>query len=228
MQCKTAARLPLTSHRDGRSFKTMSKVTFYTHPMSRGQIVRWALHEVGAEYEAKIVEFGESMKSPDYLRINPMGKVPAIVHDGHVVTECAAICSYLAEAFPQSKLLPTAQERADYYRWIFFAAGVLEPAVSNKSLGIEPPAEKSATLGYGSFDLVIDTLEKKLEADDFACGSRFTMADVYLGAQVDWGLMFKSLPARPSLEAYAKRLSSREPYKAAKAIDAALIAQRQS
>lgn len=205
----------------------MSQLTFYTHPMSRGQIARWALHEVGADYESKIMEYGESMKSSDYLSINPMGKVPAIVHEGRVVTECAAICSYLAEAFPESQLTPTEQERGDYYRWLFFAAGVLEPAVSSKSLGLEAPPDKSATIGYGSFDLVVDTLEKKLDADDYACGSRFTMADVYLGAQVDWGLMFKNLPARPSLEAYAKRLSSRAAYKAAKAIDTALIAQRQ-
>lgn len=203
----------------------MSKVTLYTNPMSRGQIARWALHEVGAEYEAIILDYGESMKSAEYLKLNPMGKVPSIVHEGHVVTECAAICAFLADTFPEAELGPTAQERADYYRWLFFAAGVLEPAVMHKGLNLAPPPEKSSTVGYGSFELTLNTLEAKLERDDFACGARFTMADVYLGSQIDWGIAFKTIPARPSLEAYAKRVAAREAYKAAKAIDNALIAK---
>ncbi|HRE36661.1 MAG TPA: glutathione S-transferase, partial [Sphingopyxis terrae] len=103
---------------------------FYTNPMSRGQIVRWMLEEVGAPYQTQILGYDDSMKGADYLAINPMGKVPAIVHRGKVVTECAAICAYLADAFPDAGLAPPLEARADYYRWLFFAAGPLETAVT--------------------------------------------------------------------------------------------------
>ena len=96
---------------------------FYTNPMSRGQIVRWMLEEVGAPYEPRILDYGTTMKDTAYLAVNPMGKVPAIVHDGKVVTECAAICAYLADAFPAAGLAPDPADRADYYRWLFFTAG---------------------------------------------------------------------------------------------------------
>ena len=97
----------------------MSTLTFYTNPMSRGQIARWMIEETGAEYEQVIVEYGPEMKSPEYLAINPMGKVPAIKHGDQIVTECAAICAYLADAFPAANLAPLAQHKAAYYRWLF-------------------------------------------------------------------------------------------------------------
>lgn len=202
---------------------------FYTNPQSRGQIARWALHEVGADYEQRIVTYGEEMKG-DYARnVNPMGKVPAIDHDGRIVTECAAICAYLGDAFPDAGLAPTADERADYYRWLFFAAGPLEAAVSNKAVGftLEDPS-KAMTLGYGDYDTVIDVLDRKFSSDDFVCGDRFTMADVYLGSHIVWGMMFGSVTERDSFHAYAERVSGREAYKAAKAIDAQLIAEAQA
>lgn len=204
-------------------------LVFYTNPMSRGQIARWALHEAGAGYEQRLVGYGEQMKG-DYQRdVNPMGKVPAIDHDGKIVTECAAICAYLAEAFPDAGLAPEAGERADYYRWLFFASGPVEQAVTNNSMGfkVEDPS-KRGMLGYGDFDLVIDVLEAKFAHDDYVCGDRFTMADVYVGSQVIWGQQFGSMPARDSLKAYADRLTARETYQAAKAIDAELIAKAQS
>jgi glutathione S-transferase len=110
---------------------------FYTNPMSRGQIARWALHEAGADYDQVLLEYDTTMKAEEYLKINPMGKVPAIDHDGKIVTEGAAICAYLAEAFPGAGLAPTADERADYFRWLFFAAGPLEAAITNRSMGFE-------------------------------------------------------------------------------------------
>ncbi|MFN3820232.1 glutathione S-transferase family protein [Blastomonas sp.] len=201
----------------------MSRLIFYTNPMSRGQIARWALEEAGAEYEQRIVEYGPQMKGPEYLAINPMGKVPAIVHDGKVVTECAAICAYLADAFPEAGLGPTAQERADYYRWMFFGAGPLEQAVTNRSMGWDAAPDKQGMVGYGSFDLVVDTLAGWLEAHDYICGDRFTAADVYVGAQVDWGLMFGTLPDRPAFAAYAERLRARPAYIRSKAVDTGLI-----
>ena len=202
-------------------------IQFYTNPMSRGQIARWMLEESGADYQAHILDYESGMKSPDYLAINPMGKVPAIVHQGHVVTECAAICAYLAEAFPQSDLAPRADERADYYRWMFFAAGPLEAAVTNRSAGFEGKPGSERMFGYGSYEDAINALESALEDKDYICGARFTAADVYVGSQIDWGLQFKSLPDRPAFVAYAERFRQRPAYRRAKEIDNALIAKMQ-
>ncbi|HEV7233668.1 MAG TPA: glutathione S-transferase family protein [Sphingorhabdus sp.] len=206
----------------------MSKIDFYTNPMSRGQIARWALHEAGADYEQHILDYGTTMKAPEYLRINPMGKVPAIVHDGKVVTECAAICAYLAGAFPEAGLQPTPDERADYYRWMFFAAGPVEAAITNRHMKWEPNEEQQRMAGYGSYDHAVDALEGALSGRNYVCGDRFTGADIYVGSQVDWGVQFGTLPKRPVFEAYAARLREREAYKAAKAIDGALIAEMQA
>lgn len=203
-------------------------VIFYTNPMSRGQIARWALEEAGVAYEQRLMGYGTSMKDADYLAINPMGKVPAIVHDGQVVTECAAICAYLAEAFPEAGLAPTPAERANYYRWLFFAAGPVEQAVVARSMGWDVPPEKQGMAGFGTFDLTIDTLTGHLASHAYVCGDRFTAADIYVGSQVLWGLDFKSIPTRPELEAYADRLRPRPAYQKAKAIDGALIAEAQA
>ncbi|WP_446653221.1 glutathione S-transferase family protein [Blastomonas sp.] len=203
----------------------MSELIFYTNPMSRGQIVRWMLEELGADYEQRVVQYGPEMKGPDYRAINPMGKVPAIVHDGKVVTECAAICAYLAEAFPQAGLAPTAEERADYYRWMFFGAGPLEQAIINHAMKWESPEDKQAMLGYGSYELAVETLAGWLADRDYVCGDRFTAADVYVGAQVDWGQAFGTLPANPVFAAYAERLRARPAYQRGKAIDNDLIAK---
>ena len=206
----------------------MSKIDFYTNPMSRGQIARWALHEAGAEYEQHLLDYGTTMKGAAYLAVNPMGKVPAIVHDGKVVTECAAICAYLADAFPDAGLQPAPGERADYYRWMFFAAGPLESAITNRHMKWEPTAEQEMMAGYGSYDKAVAALEAAINGRDYICGDRFTAADIYVGSQVDWGLQFGSLPSKPAFEAYAGRLRERDAYKASKAIDGALIAQAQA
>ncbi|OAO03105.1 glutathione S-transferase [Sphingomonadales bacterium EhC05] len=198
---------------------------FYTNPMSRGQIARWALHEAGAEYEQVLLDYATSMKAEEYLKINPMGKVPAIVHDGNVVTEGAAICAYLADSFPDARLAPKADERADYYRWLFYAAGPLEAAITNRSMGFEVAPDKEMTAGYGNYDRVVDVLDGKFQTDDYVCGSRFTMADVYVGAQLVWGTQFGTLPSRDSFVAYAKRMTERDAHRSAKAIDDKLIAE---
>ncbi len=200
-------------------------LTFYTNPMSRGRIVRWMLEEVGAPYETVVLDYASSMKAADYLAINPMGKVPAIVHDGQVVTEGAAICAYLAEAFPEAGLAPTAAERASYYRWLFYAAGPVEAAVTNKSLGVVPTEDQQRMVGYGSFDTMLDTLEAAVSAHPFIAGDRFTAADVYVGSQVMWGQMFGSMPKRDAFVDYGARLAEREAYKRAAAIDDALMAK---
>jgi len=202
-------------------------LTFYTNPMSRGGIVRWALHEAGADYETRIIEYGEEMKGEEYRAINPMGKVPAIAHDGVVVTECAAICHYLAEAFPDAGLGPRPDERGPYFRWLFFAAGPIEQAVTNKAAGFDSTtldARKRGMMGYGDYDLTMNVIEGHLEAHDFAAGDRFTMADVYLGSQITWGLQFETVPDTPALRAYAERAMDRKAAREARGIDSELIA----
>lgn len=203
------------------------ELIFYTNPMSRGQIARWMLEEVGAPYETVVLDYAASMKAPDYLAINPMGKVPAIVHGGRTVTECAAICAYLADAFPAANLAPALDQRHAYYRWLLFAAGPVEAAVTNKAMGFVVPEGRERTAGYGTFEDTIDALETAISGNAWICGDQFTAADVYVGSQIDWGLSFNSIPSRPSFEAYAARLRDRPAYKRQKEIDGTLIAAMQ-
>ncbi len=174
------------------------KIQFYTNPMSRGQIVRWMLEEIGEPYETHILDYASGMKTPDYLAINPMGKVPAIAHGGSIVTECAAICAYLADAFPAAGLAPTDEERADYYRWFFFAAGPVEAAVTNKAAGFEILPERERMFGYGNYDRTVEVLTAAVTGRDYVTGNRFTAVDVYLGgAQVLFGTLFGTIPGNP-------------------------------
>lgn len=184
-------------------------LTFYTNPMSRGRIVRWMLEEVGEPYETEILTYGETMKGEDYLRINPMGKVPAIRHKSAVVTECSAICAYLADAFPNAGLAPPPDRRAAYYRWFFFAAGPLETAITNKTLGVVPSEEQRRSVGYDRMETVLDTLEKAVKDAPYLGGSDFSAVDVYAGSQIGWGVQFGSLEARPAFVDYWERISSR-------------------
>lgn len=203
-------------------------LTLYTNPMSRGRIARWMLEEVGATYRAEYIDYGPSMKAPDFLAINPMGKVPTLRHGETVVTECAAICAYLADAFPDAGLAPSPAERGVYYRWLFFASGPLESAVVNKSLGVVPPRDKESMLGYGSYDLTLDTLEAMLPKQGYLTGDRFSAADVYVGAQIGWGLQFGTIERRPIFEAYANRARDREAHERAMALDDAAMPKGES
>lgn len=205
----------------------MPDLTFYTNPMSRGRIARWMLEETGVPYRAEILDYGTTMKGPDYLSVNPMGKVPAIRHGDVVVTEVAAICAYLADAFPEAGLAPEgAAARGAYYRWLFFGAGPLEAAVTNRALGVEVPDDKQGFVGYGSFSRVMDTLEHALSAHRHVAGERFTAADVYVGAQVGWGLQFGSIEDRPAFRDYWARLADRPAYLRAAEADNALMPQQ--
>ena len=201
------------------------ELVFYTNPMSRGRIARWMLEEVGKPYRTEVLDYGTTMKAPDYLAINPMGKVPAIVHRGVTVTECAAICAYLADAFPQAGLAPALDDpmRGTYLRWLFFAAGPLEAAVTAKSLGLLGPEDKQGMLGYGTFDHMVDALEHAVSQGDYICGDRFTAADVYVGSQIQWGLMFNSWPERDAFKAYAGRIGGRPAAARARELDDALM-----
>ena len=201
---------------------------FYTNPMSRGQIARWMLEEVGAPYETRILDYGTTMKDADYLAVNPMGKVPSIVHDGKIVTECAAICAYLADAFPGAGLAPDVADRADYYRWLFFTSGPVEQAITAKQFGIEPEADQQRMAGFGSLPAALDALELAVTDKAFVAGDRFSAADVYVGSQIDWGLQFGTIASRPAFEAYVAPLRERAGYKRAKEIDNGLIAKMQA
>lgn len=198
-------------------------LTFYTNPMSRGRIVRWMLEEVGAPYETQVLEYGTTMKSADYLAVNPLGKVPAIRHGGQVVTECAAICAYLADAFPQAGLAPPMDARVDYYRWLFFAAGPLEAAITNRSLGVEVPEARRGTVGYAPLPLLVDTLSAALLGRDYIAGDAFSAADVYVGSHIAWGLRFGTIEPRPEFEPYLARITTRDAYRRAQALDDALM-----
>lgn len=200
-------------------------LTLYTNPMSRGRIVRWMLQEIGAPYETEIIEYGPSMKDAAYCAINPMGKVPALRHGDMVVTETAAIIAYLADAFPQAGLAPSlnSAERGAYYRWMFFGAGPFESAVLNRALKVVVPPERAGMVGYGSFEAVMDTLEAQLSKAPYILGEAFSAVDVYLGAQIGFGLRFGSIEKRPVFEAYWQRLAARPAAKAAAQIDEALL-----
>ena len=199
-------------------------LTLYTNPMSRGRIARWMLEELGEPYETRQLAYGESMKAPAYLAINPLGKVPAIVHGERVVTEGAAICAYLADAFPAAGLAPAPDARADYYRWLFFSAGPLEAALMNRGLGFEVPPEKRGTVGYGEIGTLLDMLEGACTRHPWLAGDAFSAADVSAGSQIGFGLQFGTIEKRPAFVDYWARASDREAYRRASEIDDAALA----
>ena len=207
----------------------MAEYTFFFNPMSRAQIARWALHEAGADYEPVFVEWDNKPRA--LLDANPMGKLPTIIHHhgghDHVVSEAAAVCHYIAEMSAPA-LLPRDEEKADYFRWLFFAAAPLEQAVTAKALGWATKPEQEMSVGFGNFERTIGALQGWFAGHDYVCGGRFTMADVYVGSAVDWGLQFGSMPERDSFKAYAGRCQERDAYQAGKAIDGKLIAEAQA
>jgi glutathione S-transferase len=204
-------------------------ITFYTNPMSRGRIVRWMLEEVGEPYETVLLDYGTTMKDAQYLSVNPMGKVPAIKHGDTVVTEAAAICAYLADSFPDKGLAPApgSRLRGPYYRWLFFAAGPVEAAVTGKALGLLAPEDKKAMAGYGSFEEAMNVLEQAVNQSPYICGDQFTAADVYVGSQIGWGMMFGMIEKRPAFEDYFGRLQSRPAARRAAELDDAAMPKRE-
>ena len=204
------------------------ELVLYTHPMSRGRIARWMLEEIGQPYRAELLEYGTTMKAPAYLAINPMGKVPAIKHGDTVVTECGAICAYLADAFPAAGLAPPPgdRRRGPYYRWMFYGAGPVEAAVTNKFLGVQIPPERKMMVGYGDFGDVMSMLEHAVTASEYLAGDTFSAADVYLGSSIGWGLQFGTMEKRPAFERYWQRISSRPAAVRANQIDDALMPKK--
>jgi glutathione S-transferase len=186
-------------------------IVFYTNPMSRGRIVHWMLEEIGAPYRTELLNFDKNeQKAPAFLAMNPMGKVPTIVHRGVVVTEAAAICAYLADAFPKAGLAPAFDDpaRGTYLRWMFFGAACIESAIIDRMLE-RPASVPSMSLGYGSYDATLNALEKAVTPGPFVLGERFSAVDVYLASQIGWGLGTKALEARPAFERYSARCTDR-------------------
>ena len=204
-----------------------AKLTFYTHPMSRGRVTRWMLEETGLPYDTVVLDYGTSMKAPEYLAINPMGKVPALKHGDTVITEQAAICMYLADLVPETKLAPPvgSPARGSYYRWISFMAP-LEQLMVSKASGAALPDARMA--GFGTEKDLLDTLEAALKDREYLAGDTFTAADLLVAAYVGWYLQFKLLEPRPAFVAFAARHQQRPAALRAYAIDDALLAKQQA
>jgi glutathione S-transferase len=201
------------------------ELVLYSNPQSRGRVARWMLEEVGEPYKVEVLDYASTMKGATYLAVNPMGKVPALRHGDAVVTESAAICAYLADAFPQAGLAPppTSKERAPYYRWMFFGAGPLEAALSNKALGFVVPPERERMIGYGTYAQALNAVEAAVAKSDYLAGGKFSAADVYVGSHIGFGMMFGTLEKRPAFEKYWQRLSERPAWKRACELDEALM-----
>jgi glutathione S-transferase len=183
--------------------------------MSRGRIAHWMLEEIGAPYRVHLLRFDKGEhKKKEYLAVNPMGKIPAIVHRGKVVTEAAAICAYLADAFPERGLAPALDDpaRGTYFRWLFFGAGCVEPAMVDRMLS-RPKPERAGTVGYGSYEDTLAALELAVTPGPFLLGEKFTAADVYIASQIGWGMLTKSLEPRPAFQAYAGRMADRPAFR---------------
>jgi glutathione S-transferase len=204
------------------------ELVFYTNPMSRGRIARWMLEEIGKPYRTEVLDYGTTMKAPAYLAVNPMGKVPAIKHGDAVVTEAAAICAYLADAFPDAGLAPPPGHRlrGPYYRWLFFAAGPVEASITDKALGFAIPEDRKPTVGYGSLTDVVNALEAAISKGNYLAGDSFTAADLYLGSHIGWGMQFGTIEKRPAFERYWDRISKRPAAVRAREIDDALMPKK--
>jgi glutathione S-transferase len=196
----------------------MADITLYTNKMSRGRIVHWMLEELGEPYQVEWLDYGPNMKSGKYLAINPMGKVPALKHGDGIVTETAAILTYLADAFPEKGLIPAhgTAARAAFFRWMFFIAGPLEAATTNAFLQLETPeltplgTYAKGFLGYGSLDLTLNTLDNHLNTNPYLCGQHFTAADIYLASHLAFGIGYtKAYSPRDTFKAYLERLNQR-------------------
>lgn len=205
----------------------MSQLVLYSNPQSRGRIAHWMMEELGEPYETVWLDYATSMQAPEYLALNPMGKVPALKHGEAIVTETAAICAYLAAQFPEKALMPTSQtEQAAYFRWLFFAAGPLEQAVTVKSQNWPVTPEQEGFLGFGNYTKTINALASALRAKPYIAGTAFSAADVYVGSHLGWGMLFSTIEKQPVFEDYVQRLHARPAYQRAVQINDDYLAKK--
>lgn len=219
-------RYPVSRSRNTRETPMSADLIFYTNPQSRGSIVHWMLEEIGRPYTIKVLEYGTTMKAPEYLAVNPMGKVPAVKHGETVVTEVAAICAYLADAFPEAGLAPEPKHRGDYYRWLFFTTSCLEPAASNHAIGWDPSPDMEMRFGYGSYTRVLDTLSAWLNDRTYVAGESFTAADIVLASHLRWSMTTGLIAKRPEFETYSDKHVNRPAAKRANEQAEQLTAQQ--
>jgi glutathione S-transferase len=208
----------------------MVKLTLYHASPSRSSIVLWMLEELGEPYDIHLLNFGKGEnREPAYLAVNPMGKVPALRHGDTVITEAAAICTYLADEFPAAKLnIPIGSpQRGVYLKWLFFGPSCIEPAVTDRAFPRKEEARRGM-LGYGDFDTTMNTIAAAVAPGPWLMGEQFTAADVIIGANIRWGMMFKMIPERPEFTAYAARIAARPAAQRAEAKDKELGAQSAS
>jgi glutathione S-transferase len=204
----------------------MADLILYTNPQSRGRIAHWMMEELGEPFETVWLDYGPAMKAPEYLAVNPMGKVPTLRHGEVVVTESAAICAYLADRFPGKGLIPPAADprRAAWFRWMFFVAGPLEMALTARSLDWKvPPDGGSRMVGFGSYADTLRGLNIALTPGPFVCGAQFTAADVVVGSAIIWGMVFGTIEKRPAFEAYAQRCMARPAYQRSVSVNDAIV-----
>lgn len=202
------------------------KLTFYHAVPSRSSTVHWMLHELGIEFDVKMLDLrkGEG-QTAEYLAINPLGKVPTIVHGDTVVTEAAAICCYLADAYPEAGLAPAADDpiRGEYLRWLFFSPSTIEPAFIDRVRQYE--AEDCSQNSYRNWETLMPILLDVVgKADPWVLGQKFTTVDVVLGATIRFGCMFGILPKDPVFDAYIARIDARPAYQRAQELDAPYFA----
>lgn len=205
----------------------MADLTLYHASPSRSSVALWMLEEVGEPYDIHLLSLQkEEQRKPDYLAINPMGKVPALRHGDTVITENAAICTYLADAFPQANLaVPIGTPRRGLYlKWLFFGPGCLEPAVVDRAAPRKEEPRR-AMLGYGDFDTTMNVVAKAVEKGPWLMGEQFTAADVVIGANIRWATIFKLIPERPEFIAYSQRIAARPAAQRAEAKDKELAAK---
>jgi glutathione S-transferase len=204
----------------------MAKLTLYHAAPSRSSIVRWMLEELGEPYDLHVLSLakGEQL-APDYLTVNPMGKVPALKHGDAIITEAAAICTYLADEFPHARLnIPVGDpRRGAYLKWLFFGPSCIEPAIIDRAAPRKEEARRGM-LGYGDFDTVMDVVARAVAKGLYIVGEQFTAADVVIGSGLRWGMMFNLIPKRPEFAAYVARLEQRPALQRATALDQALAA----
>ncbi|HMN35985.1 MAG TPA: glutathione S-transferase family protein [Chiayiivirga sp.] len=202
-------------------------LTFYTHPMSRGRIARWMLEETGLPYEEVLLDYASTMKAPEYLAINPMGKVPALRHGDTVVTESVAIGLYLADLVPEKRLAPPpgSAERGPYYRWLLFLAGPLEALLTAKHAGA---LASPTSAGYGAEGDVVRVLEQAVAGKTHLAGDRFTAADLYMTAYLNFYMQFGMLDRLPAFETFCAHHAERPAALKALARDEALMAAQQA
>ena len=202
----------------------MADLLLYHAVPSRSATVRWMLEEVGEPYDIHLLKLAEDEQhKPEYLAVNPQGKVPALRHTSVVITEVAAICAYLADEFPKARLnIPVGDpRRGAYFQWLFFGPSCIEPAITDRAYP-RKEVPRAGALGYRDIDALADLIAKALAAGPYLMGEQFTAADVVIGAAVRWGMMFKLLPERPGFADYAARLSQRPAVQRADAKDKAL------